>query len=94
VQVAHDQALVDARSNSGAGWRLPDVKELASIADITRTAPAIDPAAFPDTVASRYWSSTPYPKNSSEAFAVTFQSGRADTSTRTNVHYVRLVRSP
>ncbi|CAN2043950.1 exported hypothetical protein [Candidatus Magnetomoraceae bacterium gMMP-13] len=38
-------------------WRLPDIKELASIVDLTRYMPAIDINYFPDTVSDFYWSS-------------------------------------
>ncbi len=38
-------------------WRLPDVKELHSLLD-QRVEPCIDAAAFPDTAAEGYWTST------------------------------------
>jgi hypothetical protein len=42
----------------GSGWRLPTIKELVSIVDYSRSAPAIDPTAFPSTPSGRFWSST------------------------------------
>ena len=39
-------------------WRLPNRNELQSLVDYTRYNPAIDTAAFPDTMSSDYWSST------------------------------------
>ena len=40
-------------------WRLPNHKELISVADYTRMSPAIDPAKFPETnTNSFYWTST------------------------------------
>lgn len=39
-------------------WRLPSIKELQTIVDETRTSPAIDTTAFPDTPAEEFWSSS------------------------------------
>ena len=42
-------------------WRLPKLIELLSIADFTRSGPAIDTtSAFPGTPSDRFWTSTPY----------------------------------
>jgi hypothetical protein len=43
---------------NGTGFRLPTLRELASIVDISRSSPAIDPVAFPETKHELYWSST------------------------------------
>jgi hypothetical protein len=53
-------ALDHARAQAAGGtpWRLPNVKELASLTDTTRTGPAIDPTAFPDTPAGYTLSAT------------------------------------
>ena len=40
-------------------WRLPTIKELLTIVDDTRTAPAIDTAAFTGATGARTWSATP-----------------------------------
>jgi hypothetical protein len=50
----------------GGGWRLPKVKELATIVDDTTASPAIDPSAFPGTpgegsgsaISDSFWTST------------------------------------
>jgi hypothetical protein len=39
-------------------WRLPNINELQSLVDYSKTSPAIDTSLFPDTVCSNYWSST------------------------------------
>lgn len=45
---------------AGGGWRLPGVKELATLVDPTRYDPAIDPNTFPRTPSVFFWSaSTP-----------------------------------
>ena len=43
----------------GGGFRLPNVKELATIVDETRVQPVIDPTVFPDTQTEFYVTSTP-----------------------------------
>jgi hypothetical protein len=96
----HQQALARAQAQSGtAGWRLPNVKELFSIVDKTRSAPAIDAAVFPATPADRYWSSTPYVGGTpysgelSYAWYVDFNHGFVlQDRARHNSGLVRLVR--
>lgn len=41
------------------GWRVPSVKELETILDRNRAFPAIDTKAFPETMSTGYWTSTP-----------------------------------
>ncbi|KJV05076.1 DUF1566 domain-containing protein [Methylocucumis oryzae] len=54
------RAVTEASASSKA-WRLPNIKELASISDIARNPdPAIDLAVFPGTPSERYWASTPF----------------------------------
>jgi hypothetical protein len=40
---------------TGAGWRLPTMKELLTIVDYSRHSPAIDPSAFPATPSTYFW---------------------------------------
>lgn len=42
------------------GWRLPNIKEIASIADLQCSNPSLNPDAFPSAPSMRIWSSTPY----------------------------------
>ncbi len=84
-------ALVHAQSQ--AGWRLPNVKELSSIVNRTKDRPTIDDTAFPATVSSWYWSSSPYAYNVIAAWYVDFMVGGTGTSYRGGADfYVRLVR--
>jgi hypothetical protein len=83
----------------GTGWRLPTVKELMTIYDVTQpTSPAIDSTAFPGTPAGHFWSSTPlaYKVNSvSYAWNVDFVAyGGADNGTPVSsaTGYARCVR--
>jgi Protein of unknown function (DUF1566)/Bacterial Ig-like domain len=91
----HEAALVRANSQSVAGgWRLPSVKELASIANrsIAEPGPTIDTTAFPATPAYYFWSATPAPADTANSWTVNFLQGMAFSVHRSGVNYVRLVR--
>jgi hypothetical protein len=78
-------------------WRLPTVKELASIVDRTKSKPAIDEDYFPDTVSSYYWSSTTLANISGYAWYVDFFYGyvryNSKKTSNTYTYYVRAVRA-
>jgi hypothetical protein len=97
TKFTHDGALQQATSQAGAGWRLPNVKELSSIVDINVTSPAIDSVAFPATPASIFWSSSPFVSLPSSAWVVDFGIGVVGgTSNNRNdtlhPYFVRLVK--
>ncbi len=92
----HELALAHATAQtvaSGVAWRLPNVKELASIADQTLQSPAIDTTTFPATQPASFWSSSPYVGNASEAWGVSFNDGYVFSVSRTSSLYIRLVRT-
>lgn len=74
-------------------WRLPTIKELASIVDLSRYNPSIDTTAFPDTVSSDYWSSTTSANYTDSAWRVSFGHGYDYYYYKSNSYYVRAVRS-
>ena len=51
---AYIKALNDATFGGFSDWRMPTLKELASIADLSQYNPAINTAWFPNTVSSYY----------------------------------------
>ena len=76
-----------------ADWRLPDVKELQSIVDFGRVNPPVDPAYFPNTVNSFYWTSSPYVSNANAAWDIQFYYGEVSAHGKVSVPmYVRCVR--
>lgn len=94
----HGAALTLAKtanpSQTATGWRLPNAKELASLADKGCQNPAIDSTAFPITPSGWFWSSSPYVGASYSAWGVDLFGGTVAGlySREFNVH-VRLVRT-
>ena len=92
----HEQSLTRARdqaASTSVAWRLPNVKELASIADRSKINPAIDTAAFPATPVNAFWSSSPYVGDAGLAWNVIFDNGYVGNYYRYSAGYVRLVRA-
>ena len=90
LRFTHEQALAHAQTQ--AGWRLPNVKELQSIVDRSRSDPAIDTIAFPGTPSWGHWTSSPDIRNPSYAWHNGFSTGGAGSCPRSDADYVRLVR--
>jgi hypothetical protein len=88
--LTHQAALERAATQSG--WRLPNIKELSSLSNKANTNPAIDVAAFPGTVSSYYWSSSPYAIATYFAWFVNFSNSAVIVSNRSTLSYLRLVR--
>lgn len=89
------EALTRASAQTTAtamAWRLPNIKELSSIADRDRFI-AIDTTTFTGTPAGSFWSSTPDARSADYAWNVNFSNGDVYYSNRSNSHYVRLVRA-
>jgi hypothetical protein len=89
-----EQALQLAQA--ATGWRLPNRKELSSLADRGCREPAIDSTAFPQTASTVYWSSTPFVGYSFGAWQIDFLVGWVgyfDYGARGRFANVRLVRA-
>ena len=88
-------ALTHAASHEFAGhmvWRLPNIKELASIAETACYAPAMNLSVFPNEPGSLVWSSSPNANYSDSAWVLDFDDGYDGTHTKNGLKYVRLVR--
>jgi hypothetical protein len=76
-------------------WRLPSLKELWTIVDVSGASPAVDSSVFPDTVPGLYWSSSPFANSPDEAYPVNFATGLGSIllseTTMTARHAVRCV---
>lgn len=73
-------------------WRLPNIKELDSLVETCRTAPAINDALFPNTPPEYFWSSSPS-HNAVYAQTMYFDYGTIGSDYRDAPYAVRLVRS-
>jgi hypothetical protein len=89
----------NAVSNSAAleyagfsDWRLPNVRELVSIADYSVDLPAINTTYFPNTKNSWYWLSTTLSPYSGGAFVLDGALGEILDGDKTSSYYVRPVR--
>jgi hypothetical protein len=64
-----------ATNHCSSGFRLPTIKELTSIVDLTVTSgPTIDQTAFPGTAASYFWTSSQWAGDPGYAWSVSFDS--------------------
>ena len=89
--------------NAGAGenfsqsdWRVPNIKELASIVELGCKDPAINKTIFPGTPGiptTFFWSSSPYATGSDDAWGVSFHKGGDGFLDKIFTFHVRLVRS-
>ena len=87
LPVAQDQARA-----SGKVWRVPNVKELATILDRRHINQAIDPVVFPNTPNDRFWSSTPYATDAFFGWQVNFYDGGIYYTYLEDMGALRLVR--
>jgi len=72
-------------------WRLPNIRELKSITDKSKSNPAIF-SAFQNTVSNGYWSSTTFAGSARFAWVVNFNFGNGSSSHKGSGNYVRCVR--
>lgn len=94
MEINHSAALVHARQTTG--WRVPNIKELTTIVDRSRSSPAFDTSAFPGAGTLNVWASTPVPDASNYAWGLLPIYGIAGTfNSRAGDYYaLRLVRIP
>jgi hypothetical protein len=81
-----------ALESAPEGWRVPNVKELISIAEYTCTSPSINLTVFPDTSSGYFWSSTPVAATSSSAQGMLNVYGIPNPLSMNSVVFVRFVK--
>lgn len=82
-------------SLAGGGFRLPSRIELTSLLDLREASPAIDKAAFPETIGDKLWSASAYAGASNQRWLVNFGfgTGLVFSAGIGEKHYARCVRS-
>ncbi len=80
-----------------ADWRLPNVKELESLREVSCADPSINATVFPNEGSSNVWSSSPFGLDPGSTWYVNFNYGYSDGNnfsigSRSNNNRVRLVR--
>lgn len=74
-------------------WRVPNIKELDSIAERQCFDPSINLSVFPNAQTMYLWSSSPDIRNDYNAFAYSFYNGYFEEMFKYNENSIRLVRS-
>jgi len=75
-----------------ADWRLPTRQELHSLVHLGTTSKMVDLDYFPHVAAARYWTDTPNPGDSGQAWRIDFATGAAFVNDKSEGYRVRLVR--
>ena len=75
------------------GWRLPNIKELASITELQCVRPSINAAIFPSTTSDDYWTSTPSSTDPERAWVVAFFNSSNSIKDKNLFVFSRLVRT-
>lgn len=88
LQYAHQASQEDL-----LGWRLPNVKELASITERLCVRPSVNTSIFHATPADDFWTSTPSTQDPDRAWVVAFFNASHAIKRKDRFVYIRLVRT-
>ncbi|MBF0628701.1 MAG: DUF1566 domain-containing protein [Magnetococcales bacterium] len=89
---AGSQTCAGYTSGRHTDWRLPNVDELQSLLDFSRTTELPAGHPFVSVQNSYYWSSTTYAANSNNAWTVSFATGYVGTGAKPNISFIWPVR--
>lgn len=90
-----EQALVFAENFVLGGktdWRLPNIKELQSLNDETRSQPSLNTDIFPGIGSKKFWSSTSLPNQPDQAWFLDARFGVVSHELKTTRNYLLCVR--
>jgi hypothetical protein len=75
------------------GWRVPNMKELASLTERSCVRPAINEFFFPNTSSDDYWTSTPSVVDPKRAWVIAFFNSSNSLKDKRLFVFTRLVRT-
>ena len=90
-----EEALRYSKGSALAGWsdwRVPNIRELQSLNDVTRCQPSVDSASFTAMIVGNYWSSTTQQNAPERAWHLNTEYGIVSYSDKTAKQYLLLVR--
>ena len=72
-------------------WRVPTIQELNTLVDLGTSSPSLKTDFFPATPNSGFWTSTPYSKDATQNWIISFDTGSHTTSSKTSNNFVRCI---
>ncbi len=73
-------------------WRLPNIKELATIVEKQCVSPAMNTTLFPNAPSETFWTGSTTAAAFDKAWAIAFYNGRNSSKLKSGDNYIRLVR--
>lgn len=95
-ELTWQQALQTAHGYEYAeqlGWRVPNMKELASLTERSCVRPAINELFFPNTSSDNYWTSTPSVVDPERAWVIAFFNSSNSLKDKRLFVFTRLVKT-
>ncbi|MBU3004146.1 DUF1566 domain-containing protein [Paraglaciecola arctica] len=95
-ELTWQQALQAAHGYEYAGqlgWRVPNIKELASLTERSCVRPAINELFFPNTYSDDYWTSTPSIVDPKRAWVIAFFNSSNSLKDKNLFVFTRLVKT-
>lgn len=86
------QASVSVSDGGYTDWRLPNVKEIATIVEKSCVDPSLNETVFPASSSENYWTSSTVVGDASYAWGMAFYNGRNNTKEKLLDLHVRFVR--
>ena len=88
LQIAHGYEFANKK-----GWRLPNIKELATITERSCVRPAINEELFPNTPSDDFWTSTPSIQDIERVWVIAFFNSSNSLKQKELFVFTRLVRT-
>lgn len=80
--------------NNLNGWRVPNMKELATLTERSCVRPSINETIFPNNPSDDFWTSTPSVTTPDSAWVIAFFNSSNSLKTKSSSVFLRLMRYP